>query len=125
MSLVITGLQCDDFNATVFRLALDSVIPNATFSDEVCTDAATSAISVMNEVTVPLVVVSKFDVVNVHEYVTSVLNRSVSEGTLTVAIVAFAQRRLEEGNGGSSLRRLDAGGMAAASVEVRFAGALL
>ena len=83
--------------------------------------------SSVNEVTVPLVVVSKFDVVNVHEYVTSVLNRSVSEGTLTVAIVAFAQRsrRLEEGNGGSSLRRLDAGGMAAASVEVRFAGALL
>ena len=123
----MSGLQCDDFNATVFRLALDSVIPNATFSDEVCTDAATSAISVVNEVTVPLVVVSKFDVVNVHEYVTSVLNRSVSEGTLTVAIVAFAQRsrRLEEGNGGSSLRRLDAGGMAAASVEVRFAGALL
>ena len=103
------------------------MIPNATFSDEVCTDVATSAIRVMNEVAVPLVVVSKFDVVNVHEYVTSVLNRSVSEGTLTAAIVAFAQRsrRLEEGKDGSSLRRLDAGGMEYASVEVRFAGALL
>ena len=103
------------------------MIPNATFSDEVCTDVATSAIRVMNEVAVPLVVVSKFDVVNVHEYVASVLNRSISEGTLTAAIVTFAQRsrRLEERKNGISLRRLDAGGMEYASVEVRFAGALL
>ena len=118
----MSGLQCDDFNATIFRLALDSVIPNGTFSDEVCTDATSSAISVMNEVAVPLVVVSKFDVLNVQEYVTNLLNQSVSEGTLTATIVALAtqlgQRRRLEGER-DSLRRLDAGGMASAAVEVR------
>ena len=120
VSLVMSGLQCADFNATVLRFALDSVIPSATFSDETCTDATASWISVTSEVSVPLVAVSTYDVVDVHEYVTNVLSQAVSEGTLTAAIVAFAnqlgqrRRRLD---GHSGLRRLDAGGMSAASVE--------
>ena len=79
-----------------------------------------SSISVTSEVSVPLVVVSTYDVVDVHEYVTNVLSQAVSEGTLTAAIVVFAnqlgqrRRRLD---GHSGLRRLDAGGMSAASVE--------
>ena len=119
VSLVMSGLQCADFNATVFRLALGSVMPSATVSDEACTDATTSSISVMSEVSVPLAVVFANGVVNVHEYVTNVLNQAVSNGTLTAAIVSFAnqlgqRRRLDEHQ---HLRRLDAGGMSAASVE--------
>jgi len=86
----MSGLQCDAFNATVYRLALDSVVENATFSDEVCTDVTADAISVMNEVTVPLVLVFKYDLLNVHEYVTNTLNASVNDNSLSAAIVPFA-----------------------------------
>ena len=120
VSFVMSGLQCTDFNATVFRLALASVMPSATFSDEACTDATMSSISVTSEVSVPLVVVFTYDVVDIHEYVTNVLSQAVSEGTLTAAIVAFANQlgqRRRRRDGHSGLRRLDAGGISAASVE--------
>ena len=78
------------------------------------------AISVTNEVMVPLVLVSKYGVLNVYEYVTNMLNAPVSDNSLTAATVSFATqlgvRRLKErGDGG--LRRLGAGGMSSARAE--------
>jgi hypothetical protein len=116
VTMIMSGLQCDAFNATVFRLALDTVVSNGTFSDEVCTDVDSNRISISNEVTVPLFMVAKFEVLNIHEYVTNVLNESVAEGTLTISIRSFAtefgQRRLDEHG-----RRLDATGMSSAEAE--------
>jgi len=112
----MSGLSCEDFNATVFRLALDSVVSSASFFDEVCTDTTNDAISVTNLVEVPLAIVAQMDVVNVHEYVTNVLNESVATGTLTTSMRTFAiqlgQRRLNEHG-----RRLDAGGMSSVTAE--------
>ena len=94
------------------------MISNATFSDEVCADVTTSTISVTNELSVPLVMVSKYAVFNVHEYVTNVLNASVGDNSLTTAIVYFAtqlgQRRLDARG---RLRRLDVSGMSSATAE--------
>ena len=116
VSLGMSGLSCEDFNATVFRLALDSVVSSASFFDEVCTDTTNDAISVTNLVEVPLAIVAQMDVVNVHEYVTNVLNESVATGTLTTSMRTFAiqlgQRRLNEHG-----RRLDAGGMSSVTAE--------
>jgi hypothetical protein len=110
VTLVMYGLECDAFNATVFRLAFDTVVENATFSDEVCTDVMTDTISVTQHVTVPLFLVTRHDVVNVHEYVMNVLNASVSDDSLEEAIVFIATqlgaRRLgERGDGDGALRR--------------------
>ena len=110
VSLVMSGLQCTDFNATVYRLALGSVVPNATFSDATCDDVTSSSISVMNEMTVPLVVVSANGAANAFDYANTVLNQTVSEGTLTAAIASFANELGQR-------RRLNTGGMSAASVE--------
>ena len=66
VSMTILGINCNDFNATVFDNALDSIITNATFSDPVCTDVTSSSVSVSNEVTVPLVIAAAFGV-SVHE----------------------------------------------------------
>ena len=119
VTLVMFGLECDAFNATVFKLAFDTVVENATFSDEVCTDVMTDTISVNQHVTVPLFLVTRHDVVNVHEYVLNVINASVSDNSLEEAIVFIATqlgaRRLGE-RGDGALRRL---GMSSDSFSVK------
>ena len=76
VSLVMSGIQYDEFNTTIFRLALDSVVPNVTFSDEFCANLTSSTIGVVNEAAVPLVVSRSS---TTYEYVTNLLNRSVNE----------------------------------------------
>ena len=61
----MAGITCDDFNATVFNLALDSIISNSTFSDATCADTSNS-VSVSLEVTVPLVIAAAYGV-SVHK----------------------------------------------------------
>ena len=39
VTLGIAGITCVDFDATVYDLAVDSIIKNATFSDATCADA--------------------------------------------------------------------------------------
>ena len=56
----MTGITCDDFNATVIDLALGMIVQNATFSDAVCADATSSSVVLSNEVTVPLVIAAKY-----------------------------------------------------------------
>ena len=62
----MAGITCDDFNATVFDLALDTIIKNATFSGATCADASSDWVLVSNEVTVPLVIAATYGM-SVHE----------------------------------------------------------
>ena len=62
VALGIAGITCDDFNATVFDLALGMIVQNATFSDAVCADATSSSVMLSNEVTVPLVIAAKYGI---------------------------------------------------------------
>jgi len=66
VSLGIAGITCDDFNTTVFDLALDTILKNATFSDATCEDASSDSVLVSNEVTVPLVIAATYGI-SVHE----------------------------------------------------------
>ena len=66
VSLGIAGITCEDFNATVFNLAIDSIVQNSTFSDATCADVSTDVVVVSNEVTVPLVIAATSGI-SVHE----------------------------------------------------------
>ena len=55
VSLVIARITCNDFDATVFTLALDSIMKNATFSDPTCSDASSDWALASDDVSVPLV----------------------------------------------------------------------
>jgi hypothetical protein len=55
VSLGIARITCNDFDATVFALALDSTTKIATFSDPTCSDAPYDAVLASFEVSVPLV----------------------------------------------------------------------
>jgi len=79
VSLGIAGITCDDFNATVFDLALDSIIQNSTFSDATCAAASSDSVLVSNEVTLPLVIAATSGV-SVHEV-------NMSKGALCVTAV--------------------------------------
>ena len=79
VSLSISGITCDSFDAVIYDLALDSVIANATFSDPACTDVTSDAVSVSNELSLPLAIAAKWGKSSVHEHVTDVLTAAVSE----------------------------------------------
>ena len=66
VSLSIAGITCDDFNATVYDLAVEMVVKNATFSDSTCADVSSDSVLVSNEVTVPLVIAAASGI-SVHE----------------------------------------------------------
>ena len=61
VTLGMSGITCDDFNQTVYDLAMDSVVSNSTFSEADCTTTATGsdpAVSVTSELTMPLVIIA-------------------------------------------------------------------
>ena len=69
MSLGIAGITCDDFivkNATVYYLAVNLIVKNATFSDATCADVSSDSVLVTNELTMPLVIAATFGI-SVHE----------------------------------------------------------
>ena len=87
-SVTLAGITCDDFNATVFQLAMDTSIGgNTTFSDSACTDVGarrldaralqTSTVSVSTEVTVPLAQAMAQGASSVHEHI---IGRLASDG---------------------------------------------
>ena len=89
VAMVMAGLTCTDFDPDVYELALDSVINNATFFDEVCSDVGTDPdmISVASSVSVPMFVKFKYDDdYSTQVYVTEALNNSVNDGSLTLSI---------------------------------------
>ena len=90
VSVGVSGIACADFNATVFELALDSLVSNATFSDAACDDVGAGAVAVDNEVTVPLATAARAGHGSAHAYVTDALEAAVSDGSFTAAIVHFA-----------------------------------
>ena len=131
VSLVMAGITCagDSFNATVYKLALTSVIADGAFSRPECAEATADSVSVTNEVTVPLMTVNALGL-TAHEYVTNLLNASVSDGSFTESIVSIAtrlsqRRRLDAGEHGSLLRRLNAGGMLGSLLRRLNAGGML
>jgi hypothetical protein len=83
--LGISGIGCDDFNATVYDLAMDSIVQNSTFSDAGCEqpDESTSFVVISNEVSLPLAIAVRVGS-SVHEFVTDVLNQSVVEARFLV-----------------------------------------
>jgi len=81
LALSISGITCDDFNGTVFDLALDPIVTNATFTDPIREDATSDSVSIANEATVPLIIAASWGK-SVHEHVTDVLNSSVVEVSL-------------------------------------------
>jgi len=69
VSLGIAGITCDDFivnNATVYYLAVNLIVKNATFSDATCADVSSDSVLVTNELTMPLVIAATFGI-SVHE----------------------------------------------------------
>jgi len=94
--LGISGIGCDDFNATVYDLAMDSIVQNSTFSDAGCEqpDESTSFVIISNEVSLPLAIAVRVGS-SVHEFVTDVLNQSVVEARFW-----SSRRELEQPGGG-------------------------
>jgi hypothetical protein len=78
VSLAISGITCDEFNGTVFDMALASVVANASFSDPICEDATSSSVSVANEVSVPLAVAARWGK-SVHAHLAGTLSASVTK----------------------------------------------
>jgi outer membrane biosynthesis protein TonB len=125
VSVGISGIACADFNGTVYNLALGSLL-NGSFSAPTCTDLSGSAVQVDNQATVSLVDSAAYGEriygygISAHAHVAEVLNRSVTTGSFTSAIVTFAtqlgQRRLSTAAvlESGSRRRLS---MSAASVD--------
>ena len=66
VSLGVEGITCYDFNATVFDLAIDSIVKNATFSDSACKGMPNNSVLVSNEVTLPLAIAATYGM-SVHE----------------------------------------------------------
>ena len=67
VSLGIAGIACEDFNATVFTLALDSIMENATFSDPTCSAASSGWVLASVGVSVPLVIAAASTGMSVHQ----------------------------------------------------------
>ena len=62
VTLGMSGVTCDDFDQTVYDLAMDAVVSNSTFGEADCATTATgddAAISVTSEVTMPLVMIAR------------------------------------------------------------------
>ena len=92
------GISCDDFNATIFRLALDSTIGegDATFSAPACADLLTGGVEISTEVTVALAVAharGHYGRGAVEAHVISVLDASTLEGHIQAIAAAHGDRR--------------------------------
>ena len=92
----MAGITCADFEQAVFDEVMDIVVGgNATFSDAECSDDADDSVSIMVEVTVPLVVVALYDddEASVLHHVTTILVEAVSTGSFTATVQSVASGR--------------------------------
>ena len=124
-SVALSGITCDDFNATVFQLAMDTSIGgNTTFSDSACADVSarrldaralqTSTVSVSTEVTVPLAQATAQGAGSVHEHV---IERLASDGGAGLeSNIQYHATRL--GHASGSRRLADMTSVSVDSVEV-------
>ena len=85
VSLSISGITCDEFNGTVFDTALASIVKNASFSNPICEDSTSSSVSVANEVSVPLIIATRWGK-TVHEHVAGTLNVSIVKVRLRLSV---------------------------------------
>ena len=112
-SASLLGVSCDDFNATIFRLALDATIGagDATFSTPACADLSAGGVEISTEVTVALAVAharGHYGRGAVEAHVVSVLDASALEGHIQAIAAAHGDRR----------RRLGMSDVSVASVAV-------
>jgi hypothetical protein len=89
----IAGIDCTDFNQTIFNLALDYLIENATFSDSVCVDTGVSAVAITTEVAVLLFMAAEHG--SILLYVQNTLEDTTNSSTcgkkcFTSVLVGFA-----------------------------------
>ena len=107
------GVSCGDFNATIFRLALDATIGagDATLSTPACADLSAGGVEISTEVTVALAVAharGHYGRGAVEAHVVSVLDASALEGHIQAIAAAHGDRR----------RRLGMSDVSVASVAV-------
>ena len=112
-SALLLGVSCDDFNATIFRLALDATIGagDATLSTPACADLSAGGVEISTEVTVALAVAharGHYGRGAVEAHVVSVLDASALEGHIQAIAAAHGDRR----------RRLGMSDVSVASVAV-------
>ena len=97
-SASLLGVSCDDFNATIFRLALDATIGagDATLSTPACADLSAGGVEISTEVTVALAVAharGHYGRGAVEAHVVSVLDASALEGHIQAFAAAHGDRR--------------------------------
>ena len=97
-SASLLGISCEDFNATIFRLALDSTIGagDATYSTPACADLWAGDVEISTEVTVALAVAhahGHYGRGAVEAHVISVLDASTLESHIQAIAAAHGDRR--------------------------------
>ena len=119
----MSGVTCDDFDQTVYDLAMDAVVSNSTFGEADCATTATgddAAISVTSEVTMPLVLVARTygegSGESVQSHVARLLVEAVSTGAFTSSIQQFAADRRRRLADAAVAPRRAVGGAAAAGL---------
>ena len=126
VSLGLSGIDCDDFDQTVYDEACDAVLSNATFEDATCA-LYTDGTGVTHERGARAARVHREHVRgqrgdhSVHSHVMATLEAAVSDGSFTTAIQTAAARRRLAGAGALGLRaarRLSMASAQADSVEV-------
>ena len=122
--LGLSGIDCDDFDQTVYDEACDAVLSNSTFEDATCALYADSTgVTLTSEVRVALAFIASTYADSsgdhsVHSHVMATLEAAVSDGSFTTAIqTAAARRRLAEPELRGA-RRLSMASATADSVEV-------
>ena len=109
--LELSGIDCDDFDQTVYDEACDAVLTNATFTDANCVGYSVgTGVTVTSEVSVPLVIIvmiygSVGGEYSVLSHVMTTLGTAVSNGSFTSAIQTAAARRRLAGAGASGRPR--------------------
>ena len=99
VSLGLSGIDCSDFDQTVYDNACAVVLSNSTFDAASCaayTDG--TGVTLTSEVRMPLAFITQFYAgsagdSSVHSHVMTVLELAVSDGSFTSAIQTAASRR--------------------------------
>ena len=112
VSLGLSGIDCDDFDQTVYDEACGAVLSNATFEDAACALYADgTGVTLTSEVRVALAVIASLYAGSpgehtVHSHVMTTLEAAVSDGSFTTAIqTAAARRRLAKHRRAAAARR--------------------
>ena len=97
-SASLLGISCEDFNATIFRLALDSTIGagDATFSTPACADRTAGGVEISTEVTVALAIAharGHYGRGAVEAHIISVLDAGTLEDHIQAIAAAHGDRR--------------------------------